>query len=94
MNAYCHGPMTCSISETVHIGRKWKLKAPTNFNIGVLKSGVCIVASREIVADRFKSTGGYNGDTAGLTKSQSRKINLEEGQCGYFTFLPIDKEVW
>ena len=38
-------------------------------------------------------TGGYSSQTT-TTDVRSTSVNLADGQCGYFTFLPILRDSW
>ncbi len=71
MNVYCHGPMTCSVSESVHIGTSWKLKIPGNFNILGIKSGVRIQRSWTVSTE----TSRYPEDSQ-ETRRASQKASL------------------
>jgi hypothetical protein len=79
INAYCHYPYSCSLQESLAQGTTWKLKLPVNFSPPLAKVGI---------------TAGFSGNTNGITMSQKRKIDLHQDQCGYWTFLPIDKDTW
>jgi hypothetical protein len=95
MNAYCHGPMKCTVKEAIKVGMSWKLKVPSTVALLGLVKGV---RHRKWKApQRYRQrqiTGGFAGDTDGVTNSQSRQIDMAQGECGYFTFIPIDKDVW
>ena len=82
-NPYCHGfgqkGATCSISDTE------TTTAAINFNIPVaIKFADALTAG---------ISGGYT-KTWSQAIAQTRSITLSEGECGYWTFLPIIKETW
>ncbi|KAI1074066.1 hypothetical protein F5B20DRAFT_565097 [Whalleya microplaca] len=72
-NPYCHGPMTCSISESASTSWSYTFKAPKV--VDILTKGI---------------TGGISYSNS-HAKAQSKSVNLMDGECGYFTFLPILK---
>jgi hypothetical protein len=39
-------------------------------------------------------SGGLSHASRGLAKVDHMDIELDDGQYGYFTFLPMNKEVW
>ncbi len=41
----------------------------------------------------FGITGGYSSRTT-TTDVRSTSVKLDQGKCGYFTFLPILRESW
>ena len=82
-NPYCHGygekAATCSISETQ------TTTASLSFNVPV--------SVKYTDALSFGITGGYS-QTWSQAIAQSKSISLSQGECGYWTFLPIVKETW
>ncbi|EXJ86769.1 hypothetical protein A1O3_03723 [Capronia epimyces CBS 606.96] len=69
----CRGGVTCTLSESVHQGYSWKAKMNGNFKYGPLTIGI---------------TGGYS-EKAGVSQSYKFSKHLDEGQCGYWTFIPF-----
>ena len=75
---YCHGPLTCSISSN---------KATSYTYSG------SISAPNWLKALGIGITGGYSISTT-TTDVRTTSVNLAQGQCGYFTFLPILHDSW
>ena len=75
---YCHGPLTCSISSN---------KATSYTFTG------SISAPNWLKALGIGITGGYSTSTT-TTDVRTTSVNLAQGQCGYFTFLPILHDSW
>lgn len=75
---YCHGPLTCSISSS---------KATSYTFTG------SIAAPNWLKALGIGITGGYSTGTT-TTDVRTTSVNLQQGQCGYFTFLPIMHDSW
>ena len=76
-NMYCHGPLTCTLTESQTTTVTWSTSLSPKF-LDALKVGV---------------TGTFSHATAN-SKARSFQIKLEQGQCGYFTFVPIAKSIW
>ena len=82
-NSYCHGPETCTISQTTTRGVTWSFTFGTTISGSLIKgvtqgiSGGFTVASQKTVAH-----------------ARADSIKLDFNQCGYFTFLPIVKTSW
>ncbi len=78
-NPYCHGPLTCTITDAETTQVSFSLNIPMSVKLW----------------DIFSA-----GLTGGFTKqwndahAEAKSINLNEGRCGYFTFLPILKGSW
>lgn len=76
-NSYCHGPFTCTITDTqtttitktVNLNLAWT----KGFNLGI--------------------SGGFSYADA-EAKARAYTVKLEDGQCGYFTIVPVFKDVW
>ena len=82
-NPYCHGygqkAATCSISETQTTTASLSFSVPATVKFtDTLSAGV---------------SGGYTR-TWSHAIAQTKSISLGEGECGYWTFLPIVKETW
>jgi hypothetical protein len=79
-NAYCHGPMTCTITEThtTQFASGWTVSPST------LKINNAWTAS----VSRTWTT------TKSVAHANARAMKLEQNQCGYFTFLPIMTGSW
>lgn len=78
-NPYCYGPLTCTVTTS---------KAFTyTYNVGI---SISVGLSQALTAG---ITGGLSYASA-TTQLQSTSVNLAEGQCGYFTFLPILHTSW
>lgn len=78
-NPYCHGPMTCSISDT----KTTTVANSVNFNVSPK------------LTDLF--TAGISGGrtyTSGVAHAETKSVALKQGECGYFTFIPIMKTTW
>lgn len=75
---YCHGPLTCSISSN---------KATSYTYTG------SISARNWLRALGLGITGGYSTSTT-TTDVRTTSVELAQGQCGYFTFLPIMHDSW
>ncbi|EFQ34746.1 hypothetical protein CGRA01v4_08169 [Colletotrichum graminicola] len=74
----CHFPISCGLSEGDSVKSGWNMGGNVKVQfIKALKIGV---------------TGGYSSD---WSESEGRKfdVNLTEGQCGYFTFVPVKRIV-
>ena len=73
-NGFCHGPLTCTITST-------------NTKTYTYNGGANVGAT---IAKVFNIgvTGGYSSAEA-ITDTRTTSINLQQNQCGYFTFLPI-----
>ncbi|EXJ68098.1 uncharacterized protein A1O5_08713 [Cladophialophora psammophila CBS 110553] len=69
----CTGGLTCTLTESKHIGYNVKAKVNGNFKQGALTFGI---------------TGGWNTKT-GQSQSYKYSKSLEHNECGYFTFIPI-----
>jgi hypothetical protein len=77
-NGYCHGPMTCTITDTTTTALAASVQIPSSGKGDVYSLGI---------------TGGltYTWTDA---HAEAKAVKLENGECGYFTFLPIFKSVW
>ncbi|EXJ85919.1 hypothetical protein A1O1_06288 [Capronia coronata CBS 617.96] len=71
----CRGGLTCTLSESVHQNYAWKAKLNFNVKIQVLTAGI---------------TQGYS-TKSGITQGYKFSKTLPDGECGYFTFIPIYK---
>lgn len=78
-NPYCHGPMSCSISDTVSVA----------FGL-TLSSSLSVKFNDKLTAG---ITGGMS-KTNTQAHAQTKSISLKEKECGYFTFIPIIKQTW
>ena len=73
-NGFCHGPLTCSIADSKTKSYTWNGGGNVGGSIAkILNIGV---------------TGGYSQATTN-TQTKTTSIPLKQGQCGYFTYLPI-----
>ncbi|KAK5062886.1 hypothetical protein LTR84_004961 [Exophiala bonariae] len=77
-NPYCMGPATCSISPDDHAVYNGGSNLGNTVDIKTLKDGV---------------SGGWRGLKQGNTASPKLTVTLKDNECGYFTFLPIAREV-
>lgn len=73
-NGFCHGPLTCSIADT-------KTKTYTWNGGGSIGGTIAKVINIGV-------TGGYS-QASTVTQTRTTSVNLKDGQCGYFTYLPI-----
>lgn len=78
-NPYCHGPMSCSISDTVTVATGHTFSSSLNIKFNDVLSGG--ISGGETITNSF-------------AHAQTKSISLKEGECGYFTFLPIIKKTW
>ena len=76
---YCHGPFTCTLSES-------DAKTYTYSGSGTIGGTIAKALNLGV-------TGGFNYASA-KTQLRSTSVNLNQGQCGYFSFLPELKETW
>ena len=82
-NPFCHGPQSCTITNTVTTTVSWsanggvKIDPPKLFGV---QAGV---------------TGGFSYSNARATaEARSFSVKLDQNQCGYFTFIPIIRTIW
>ncbi|KAF1988733.1 hypothetical protein K402DRAFT_452501 [Aulographum hederae CBS 113979] len=78
INSYCHGPFTCTITDT-HTDT-WTWNGGIKLDGSILK-----VLSLGI-------SGGLSVASA-MMHSTAFQVHLNPNECGYFTMLPIVKEV-
>ncbi|KAI0803524.1 hypothetical protein GGR55DRAFT_700080 [Xylaria sp. FL0064] len=76
VGTYCHGPFTCSIS--------------TSDTTTITYMGNIDVNGELFNALKFGVTGGYSQASAQAV-ARSFSLQLDQGQCGYFTFVPVKK---
>jgi hypothetical protein len=78
-NPYCHGPLSCTITDTATTTLAYQVNIPIPVKF----------------TDMFSA-----GVTLGVSKAwtyahaEQKQVRLSEGQCGYFTFLPIMHDSW
>ncbi|PKS11137.1 hypothetical protein jhhlp_002898 [Lomentospora prolificans] len=73
-NTYCHGPLSCTITETKTRTVTWNVGGSLSTKVhDALTLGI---------------SGSYSQAEADAW-ARAFSIKLEEGQCGYFTFVPI-----
>ena len=78
-NPYCHGPMSCAIQETKTVQVQYSFSSSISIKYSeVFNLGI---------------SGGVSKTTS-TARAQTKTVSLEEGQCGYFTFIPIFKLSW
>ena len=78
-NPYCHGPMTCAIQETKTVQVQYSFSSSIGLKVKeVFNLGI---------------SGGVS-ETTSTARAQTKSVSLKEGQCGYFTFIPIFKSSW
>ncbi|KAK2024940.1 hypothetical protein LX32DRAFT_675716 [Colletotrichum zoysiae] len=74
----CHFPISCGLSEGDSVTTGWNAGGNIKVqHIKALKVGI---------------TGGYHQSWS-ETESRKFDVDLTEGQCGYFTFVPVKKVV-
>jgi len=78
-NTYCHGPLSCTISET----------HTTTYTY----NGGFTLAGRFLDAVNIGASAGFAYARA-TAIARSLSIKLEKDQCGYFTWVPVTREVW
>lgn len=67
------------MTDSESVGSGWSVGASTKLQfLKAYKVGV---------------SGGWSHNY-GHTKGKKWDIDLEEGECGYFTFVPVKKVVW
>lgn len=76
-NSYCHGPFSCSITDTTSLTITW--------------TGTATVQQLEGLS--IGVSGSYSHSSA-TANARTYAINLPAGSCGYFTFVPVRKDVW
>lgn len=76
-NTYCHGPLTCLVSETTTTTWTYDGHVNVGWSQG-LQAGI---------------TGGLSYASA-TTTTRTTSVVLKDGECGYFTFLPIVHHSW
>lgn len=79
-DTYCRGPCTCSVTNPTKT-ISWSVNVDSQFEKG-LNDGI---------------TGGWQSsiiEDVGPGPGMSFSIELDDGQCGYFSFVPIVKTVW
>lgn len=82
-NPFCHGPQSCTITNTVTTTVTWSANA-----------GVKIDPPK-LYGVQFGVTGGFSYASARATaEARSFSVKLDPNQCGYFTFIPIIKTSW
>ncbi|GKT93498.1 hypothetical protein Ct61P_11348 [Colletotrichum tofieldiae] len=75
----CHYPIKCGMTETDSVNSGWTVGVGAKVQFWkALKIGV---------------TGGWH-HSWGTTKGKKWDVDLKEGECGYFTFVPVKKVVW
>ena len=74
-NPYCHGPLTCTVTESDTT--TWTYDGKINAGLGSEKA-------------KTMSAGVTGGISFASAKMQltSKSVKLEQGECGYMTFLP------
>lgn len=79
-NPYCHGPLTCTVSTSQAF----------TYTLSVTGKIIDVDWTKALSSG---ITGGLSYASA-TTQLQSTSVNLAEGQCGYFTFLPELRTSW
>ncbi|GJC78514.1 hypothetical protein ColLi_01352 [Colletotrichum liriopes] len=75
----CHYPIKCGMTETDSVNSGWTVGVGAKVQFWkALKIGV---------------TGGWH-HSWGTAKGKKWDVDLKEGECGYFTFVPVKKVVW
>ena len=77
-NPYCHGPMTCGITDTTTTAWAYTINFPLSGKIADFSGGV---------------TGGVS-NTNTVARAVNKAVKLEHNECGYFTWIPILRESW
>ena len=78
-NSYCHGPLTCTITQTATTTYNWNINIPISVRLkDIFSIGI---------------TGGI-GSSVAVAVARSTSVKLDPNSCGYFTFLPIIHESW
>ncbi len=78
-NTYCHGPFMCTITSTAT--STFTYNGGVNFGVDVLGSL------------RAGISGGFN-QAQQTAFARTFQIKLNDNECGYFTFVPVAKDVW
>ncbi|KXH64248.1 hypothetical protein CNYM01_10427 [Colletotrichum nymphaeae SA-01] len=74
----CHSPIKCGMTDSESVGSGWSVGASTKLQfLKAFKVGV---------------SGGWSHNY-GQAKGKKWDIELEAGECGYFTFVPVKKVV-
>ncbi|MDI1490506.1 MAG: hypothetical protein OHK93_001710 [Ramalina farinacea] len=81
-NPFCHGPQSCTITNTVTTTVTWSANA-----------GIKIDPPK-LYGVQFGVTGGFSYASARATaEARSFSVKLDQNQCGYFTFIPIIRTI-
>lgn len=78
-NPYCHGPMTCGITDTQTTAWAFAISFPL---------------SNKFTADFTAGVSGGITYTSTTARAVTKSVVLKEKECGYFTWIPILKESW
>lgn len=78
-NTYCHGPFTCTITSTS--SSTFTYTGGANFGTDVLS------------ALKVGISGGFS-QARQTAFARAFSIKLNDNECGYFTFVPVAKDVW